>query len=125
MRWALLVPVVTFLLGLALGAAVLGATRAGEPSAPVTSPVAVSPQPTPPDPAVAAPDPCLQAVDQAEVAYRILDDAVTAARELDARRLQELVDQVQQERARTQTLVGACRAQAAAALGRPTPGGGG
>lgn len=73
---------------------------------------------------MAASDPCLQVVNQADVAHRILDDVVAAARELDARRLQELVEQVQQERAQTQVLVGAYRTQAAADV-RPAPSAGG
>ena len=124
----MLVPALTFLLGLALGAAVIGVAFGQDRAAPAGAPAppsAAVPQPTPSGLVARVPDACLRTADKADVAYQILDDAVAAARELDARRLQELVDRVQKERAGTETLARACRAQAGTAVTdrAPTTGG--
>lgn len=125
----MLLPALTFLVGLALGGALVGVTSGsdevdGDANGPtVTSaptPEPAGPLPSPTGLLVRVPDPCLQAVDKAEVAYGVLDQAVAAARELDARRLQELVDQVQQERRQTEALVEACRVGVGAPQPSPT-----
>ena len=123
-RWSVLLPALTFLAGLALGAAVLGASTAQDeegtagPRPPSAAPV---PSPTPSDLLVRVPAPCLQAAERAEQAYALVEQGVAAARELDARGLADLVDQVQQQRPEVQGLVDACRAAAGNAVVQPRP----
>lgn len=122
--WSVLLPALTFLAGLALAAAVLGATSSDdEPDA------AAQPTPTPtpstspaqPELVVTVPGPCLQSAERAEQAYALLEQGVTAARDLDARALADLVDQVQRERPQVEALVQACREAAGDAVVQPTP----
>ncbi len=63
----------------------------------------------------------MQAADKAEQAYALLEQGVQAAREFDARSLQELVDTAQRERPQVQALVRECREQSATALVSPAP----
>ena len=122
--WSVLLPAITFLAGLALAAAVLGATGAGDEPAAAARP---TPTPTPsaspgqPELVVTVPGPCLQAAERAEQAYALLEQGVTAARDLDARALADLVDQVQRERPQVEALVQACREAAGDAVVQPTP----
>ena len=122
-RWSVVLPAVTFLLGLLLGAVVVAASgddeqdRTAAPAAPKAAPTpSAEGQLT-----VRVPGPCLRAAEAAEQAYAVLEQGVAAARDLDARRLQELVDTVQRERPQVEALVRACREQAAAALVSPAP----
>ena len=124
-RWSVLLPALTFVAGLALGAAVLGASTAqddegtvGGRPAPAAAP---APSPTASDLLVRVPAPCLQAAERAEQAYALVEQGVTAARELDARGLADLVDQVQQQRPEAPALLDACRAAAATAVVEPAP----
>lgn len=120
----MLLPAVTFLLGLLLGAVVVGAASDDGDDGQAAPPAAASPSPAPSAQGqltVRVPAPCLQAADEAEQAYGLLEQGVAAARDLDARRLQELVDTVQRERPQVEALVRACREQAAAALASPAP----
>ncbi len=117
-----MLPAVTFLLGLLLGAVVVAAS--GDDEDQTAAPAAPSAVPTPSAEGqltVRVPGPCLRAADEAEQAYAVLEQGVAAARDLDARRLQELVDTVQRERPQVEALVRACREQAAAALASPAP----
>ncbi len=113
-RWSVLLPAVTFLVGLALGAVVVGVAvdssdDNGQGTVAASTATGPGTAPSPSGLVVRVPQPCLQVADQAQVAFGILQDAAAAARELDARRLQELVNQAQQERDRTQALISACR----------------
>ncbi len=124
-RWSVLLPALTFVAGLALGAAVLGASTTedgeGTVAAPAPAPPAAAPAPTPSDLLVRVPGPCLQAAEQAEQAYALVEQGVTAARELDARGLADLVDQVQRQRPEAQAQVDACRSAAATSVVEPAP----
>lgn len=125
-RWSVLLPALAFLAGLLLGGAVLGAAgrsddqtgATGERVRPSATP---TPSPSGGDLLVRVPGPCLQAADRAEQAYALLERGVTAARDLDARALADLVDQVQQQRPEVQALVERCRAAAATAVVQPSP----
>lgn len=122
-RWSVLLPAVTFVTGLALGAAVLGASTTQDeegavPAAPTAAPTAAPGQG---ELLVRVPPSCLQAAERAEQAYALVEQGVTAARELDARGLADLVDQVQQQRPEVQALVDACRAAAGDAVVQPRP----
>ena len=124
-RWSVLLPALTFLVGLLLGAAVIAALSSdgdderAAPRAPAPAPTA---QPSPSAAlTVRVPEPCVRAADKAEQAYALLEQGVAAARDLDARGLQELVDTVQRERPQVEALVRQCREQSATALAQPTP----
>ncbi len=127
-RWSVLLPALAFVVGLALGAAVVGVSQLGgsSPDEPLAAPSTSStPMPEPaasPSPSallITVPAPCVQAAEQAETAYDVLDRAVTAVRELDARQLADVVDAAQTERAETEALVDACRTAAGEQLVEP------
>ena len=122
-RWSVLLPALTFLAGLLLGAAVLGATRSDDGTPPPrAAPSAVpTPSPSPSDALVRVPGPCLQAAEQAEQAYALVEQGVAAARELDARGLADLVDEVQRRRPEVQALLEACRTAASRGIVEPAP----
>ena len=121
-RWSVLLPALTFVAGLALGAAVLGASTTEDEEGERPAPSA-APTPTPEEGGllVRVPPSCLQAAERAEQAYALVEQGVAAARELDARELADLVDEVQQQRPQVQALVDACRAAAADAVVQPRP----
>lgn len=92
----------TFLVGLVLGGVVIFAGTAGDDDEPTASPdasqapdVSASEDPDSTDVVVRVPQSCLDAADGALEASQQVDDAVAAVRDLDARRLQEIVDEVQ------------------------------
>ena len=117
-RWSVLLPVLTFVVGLVLGAVALGVTQVDDAGSQQPLAEDASPQARPaPEPStdaspgslrVIVPAPCVLAAEKAEVAYDVLDDAVAAVRDFDARRLADIVDRAQAERAMTEELVEAC-----------------
>lgn len=126
-RWSVLLPALTFAAGLALGAAVVGVSQLGsDDGAPlaVPSPTA-SPTPlatsSPGALRVTVPAPCVQAAEEAETAYGVLDRAVEAVRQLDARALADVVDVAQVERTEIEALVDECRAAAGEQIVQPEP----
>ena len=122
-RWSVLLPALTFLVGLALGAAVLGATTAEDDEGALPAGPTSTATPTPPQDGllVRVPAACLEAAERAEQAYALVEQGVTAARELDARGLADLVDEVQRQRPEVQARVDACRAAAGDAVVQPRP----
>ena len=133
-RWSVLLPVLTFVVGLVLGAVALSVTQVDDEGTP--QPLAgASPEATPAqEPSteqspgslrVIVPAPCVLAAEKSEVAYDVLDEAVAAVRDFDARRLADIVDRAQAERAETEELVEACEDAAGADLvervGSPGP----
>lgn len=68
--------------------------------------------PEPSDVPGAVPDSCLQAAEQAQTAAGQVDEVVGAVRDLDAGRLQELVDDIQRSQPEVERLVGDCQATA-------------
>ena len=126
-RWSVLLPALAFAVGLALGAAMVGVSQLGgsSPDEPLAAPPSASapaPEPAAPSPSallITVPAPCVQAAEQAETAYDVLDQAVTAVRELDARQLADVVDAAQTERAETEALVDACQDAAGQQLVEP------
>ena len=125
-RWSVLLPVLTFLAGLVLGASALAITQTDDAEQPLAqaSPTAepsVEPAPevSPGALQVTVPAPCVRAAEKAEVAYEVLDDAVAAVRDFDARRLADLVDRAQAERALTEDLVEECETAAGMQLVEP------
>ena len=117
--WTWLLPALTFLLGAALSAAlfVLGDTDEPELAAPRVSPTA---EPTEGDlPAdeqevvVQVPAACVEAAELAQTVTSALGDVADAAGALDARRLQESLDVVQQIRPEVEATASECRDLAA------------
>ena len=131
-RWSVLLPALTFAVGLALGAAVVGVSQLGgsssdEPLAAPSSSSTPASEPVAPSPSallITVPAPCVQAAEQAETAYAVLDQAVTAVRELDARQLADVVDAAQTERSETEALIDACRTAAGEQVVEPAATGG-
>lgn len=125
-RWSVLLPALTFLVGLALGAAVVGVASTSDdgvegPSAQQTAAPPLSPSPASSDLVVTIPAACVEAAEKAELAFDVLQDAASAVRDLDARRLAEVVDLAQAEQTEVDRLVNECRSQAGTQLLEPTP----
>jgi len=121
-----LLPVLTFLIGCALGGVVVGAGAFDGDDEQIAAPSTTSsptpgddrqPSPTPSDLVIRVPESCLQAAEAAAEASRQFDDVVAAVRDLDARRLQEIVDSVQQAQPEAQRLAEQCRSVAGERLG--------
>lgn len=100
MTW--LLPALTFIAGVALGAVVVAVGSSGNDgggttaSPPTPAPAPVGPSPARSDLVVKIPGVCLDAIDSAEEATREVDDLVSAVRAFDAARLQALVDRFQE-----------------------------
>ena len=118
-----LLPALTFVAGVALGAAVVAVGNVGggddDPGADPAPTVAArdgeqDPEPRSSDLLVTVPAACLATADGAESVGRSVDDLVQAAGELDARRLQELVDRFQQLQPEIERAARECRRAAAA-----------
>jgi hypothetical protein len=112
-RWVWVLPALTFLVGLALGALVVGAPDEA-PVPATTDPAAApasEPSAAPSDLLVRVPEPCLAVAEQAEEAVAVVDRAVAAVRSFDARELQEVLDQAQDLRPGVERLAADCRAR--------------
>ena len=129
-RWWLL-PAVTFLVGVVLGALVLwvSTSSSGTPSSSSTSnPSQTSPAATVTTTVTAAatvsvPRQCLQVADDSKVVTDIVAQMVTAARDLNASKLSTLVRDLQSAQSTLQQHAGTCRdAQASIpSITTPTP----
>ena len=123
-RWSILLPALTFLVGAALGAGVMGAADSGsEEAVKPEMPAAQAPSPVPtPSPSaltVTVPGACVEAAEKAERAYDVVEEGLNALRTTDARKLADLVDTLQDEEPQVRALVDQCRD--AAANGIVTP----
>jgi hypothetical protein len=112
-----LLPALTFLAGLALGAVLVGVTRPDQPERPTPSPGSAtstttqSPTTGPrPDATVRVPGPCLDVAAQGERLVGLLDRAAGAIRDLDAAQLSGMVRQVGTLQAELRDTTAACRA---------------
>ncbi len=125
--WTWLLPALTFLAGVALAGAVFAVTNSGDdqgvladpggsasPASPATSASPTSPPPT--DLVVTVPQSCLDAADGVSRVSQEVRGAVEAVRDLDARRLQEIVDRIQALQPEVQAFADTCRATAGARL---------
>ncbi len=118
-RWWLL-PALTFLVGVALGALVLwvGTSSSRTPSAgqsvtPTTSTTtsgATSSTTSAPAATLSVPAQCLKVADDSRAVVDLVNQSVTAARDLDAAKLSDLVRQIQAAQATLQTDAETCRA---------------
>lgn len=110
-----LLPALTFIVGVLLGGSVIAATRSGGDKVatppPTTTQSSALPTPgaTPSDATVTVPGPCLALSDEAQSILTEVDKAATAARDLNASRLGDIVRQLQQSRSTLEKQVTACR----------------
>lgn len=133
--WSWLLPALTLVAGVALGASVVAAGTAGDDDEEPQASASVSAEPSDPaagagtsqeDLLVRVPAACLQAADGAEEAAGQFDDVAEAVGALDAGRLQELVDRFQRLQPEIQQHAEECRSTAGAQVGdgtlvTPTP----
>lgn len=138
--WSWLLPALTFLAGCVLGAVVVGVGVAGDepsrPPVPSAAPEAGAGRDgqdgdgaVDEDLYVRVPASCLRGADSALRMVDRVDEVVAAVRDVDARRLQETVDEIQQVRQQVEQLAQECRTagrdsveDASAGPPVPTPG---
>lgn len=118
-RFTLLIPALTFVLGLLLGIGVMAAIRSGEtpgaqdnasPTPGQSSPDSGQPTPTPTASVlVTVPTACLEVADDADQILETVKQAAQAARDLEATRLSDLVRQLDTEQAKLRESSDACR----------------
>jgi hypothetical protein len=111
-----LVPAITFLVGLLLGTALMwaGSDRGDEVAGSDPTPAPSQSAPTTsatgrPDATVTVPGSCLDLADSAEEAAELVEDAATAAQDLDASELSSIVRQMQESRTEIESRAGDCR----------------
>ncbi len=120
-----LLPAATFLVGLVIGFAVWGAAgdeNDGESQTQGTPSLTDSPAPGDGNgrtATVTVPQSCLDAIEESEQSLDLLDEAVQAIGDLDAARLQEIVDDLQGASERIRDLGDECRELADVTLGTP------
>ena len=110
-NWHALLPALTFVVGVTLGGALVGLPEWGQsdtgaPPSATPSPVTSSPAPT----ALSPTEACLAAGGDAAKAVDLLGQAAAAIRDLDASRLQQVLDEAQRLDAMIRAEVGRCRA---------------
>ena len=120
--WSWLLPALTFLAGCVLGAVVVGVGVGGDEQPSASGPSAGAQASAGRDGQdgdgdgevdddlyVRVPASCLQGADSALRMVDRVDEVVAAVRDVDARRLQETVDEVQQVRRQVEQLASECR----------------
>lgn len=115
-RWGVLLPALTFLVGLGLGLVIMLATGGSEPD--VEAPTAEdSPSATAsdeatgtPDTVVTVPGACEDAARNISEATRLLDDVAASIRDFQPEQLVDLLDQLEQLDAETRQLAEDCSA---------------
>lgn len=123
-RLTWLIPALTFLVGLLLGALVVGASGLGDDDDVTAAPVptATDPGTSPttgtqdrPDTTVTVPGACLDAAEGTQGLLTLVQEAATAAQELDAAELSSIVRQLQESQATLESLSNDCRSAAGSA----------
>lgn len=114
-----LIPALTFLVGLVLGAVVIGVTRSGDGGSTASSAdsgssatASATPSATAPTrdgATIVVPGQCLELADGTQSALDLVTKAAQAARDLSASKLNTVVRQLQDQQSELQTLVTACR----------------
>jgi hypothetical protein len=115
LRW--LLPAITFVVGVALGAVVIGVTGTGSgPTSSPTPPANSRPATTTGTPSASAtavtvtvPEPCLRLADDSRNVLALVDDAAAAARDLDASKLSGIVRQLQAAQSTLKDRAAACQ----------------
>lgn len=121
---AWLLPAATFLVGLVIGFAVWGASDGDDDRADQAegTPAVTTPGPDGDNGTtitVAVPQVCLDAIDESERSLDLLEEAAQAISDLDAARLQEIVDELQGAQDRIRTLGEECRASTDVTIDSP------
>lgn len=109
--WSLLLPTLTFVVGLALGGGLVYATSGGDAATTPEAAPSASPSRSADaggDTTVTLPAECAQASEQITRAYGLLREAVGQVRDFDASRLVETIDELQTVDEETRPLVEAC-----------------
>lgn len=109
--WSLLLPTLTFVVGLALGGGLVYATSGGDAATTPEAAPSASPSPSVAeggDTTVTLPAECEQASQRLTEAYGLLREAVGQVRDFDAGRLVETIDELQTVDEQTRPLVEAC-----------------
>ncbi|WP_404390805.1 hypothetical protein [Humibacillus xanthopallidus] len=128
-RWWL-IPAVTFVIGLLLGGVVVGVLRSGSvdvSGAASPSATATGPQPTstgtglPATATVVVPAECVDVARDSQTLVELTEQAASAARDLDAGRLSDVVRQIDEAQATLRTHAEACRAVDASLTSGSTP----
>ncbi len=113
-----LIPAVAFLLGVLLGAVVIGVTKAGDTgNARPAAASSTTPSPSPSagvsaDRTVTVPASCLAAADRAEQALGVVSDGVRAIRNLDAAAVRRVLTRLDQLQPAVRKQADQCRAAA-------------
>lgn len=127
-----LIPAATFLIGLLLGALVVGVSGsedgsdAAGGSPPSATQTAVTPTVGPstrPAATVTVPGSCLDVADSTEALLGLVEEATAAAQDLNASELSSIVRQLQESQAGLQQQSSACRSAASSAVGSSSTGG--
>lgn len=124
-----LIPAVTFLVGVLLGAVVVGVSRSGDggdvaqgstPSGTQTTaaPTVSTTTASRPAATVTVPGSCLQVADNTQQLLDLVQKAAGAARDLDASQLSSIVRQLQEAQAGLQAQANACQSAAASVQGQ-------
>ena len=115
---AWLIPAVTFLVGLALGAVVVAVSASGgdespsagdQPSGTPTASVPSASVTASPDVSVTVPGECVEVADDAQVLLSLVDDAAGAVRDLNASALSSILDEMQAAQTTLQEQVDLCQ----------------
>lgn len=123
-RLTALLPALTFLVGVLLGAVVVGVSGIGDEDGAVATPEPTATDPgtapttgTPdrPDATVTVPGACLDAAEGTQDLLALVQEAATAAQELDAAELSSIVRQLQELQATLESVSSDCRSAAASA----------
>ncbi len=125
MSW--LIPALTFLVGLLLGAVVMGVSGNGDAidvaASPTTTGSVVSPTASPsvrPDSTVTIPGSCLEVADSAKELGELVGDAAGAAQEFDASGLSTIVRELQESQTGLEEKADECRSAAGSMEVSPT-----
>ncbi|PRY20203.1 hypothetical protein [Pseudosporangium ferrugineum] len=116
-RWSWLVPALAFAVGLVLGGTLIAVADGSDDAAtPATAqpapPASHAAQPASEDRTITIPASCEQGLERARTAMTTVGEAVQALRDLDTRRLQELLDRLQDAQREVEALVDRCRTEA-------------
>ncbi len=117
--WAMLLPAVTLVAGLAIGAAVTGAGNTPGPAASANATPSSAPAPSTVQ--VRVPVECLQLAQEAATALPPIDDAKSAVQSLDVQRLQDYIAKMQVAGPHLQELAQLCRDKAGNVQLEPVP----
>lgn len=105
-----LLPLVALIIGIVLGGGGVGLVmNARQAPAPAPAPTTAAPSPSGDVTPVNVPRACLRIADEAKVLQGLLDQAVTAARDLNASELSDLVRQIDEQQNALQTHAQVCR----------------